>query len=367
MIRIPQNIQSLRAYKSGKTISQIIDEFSLTQTAILWNNENSFGCSPKAIVKMREVLNDLNLYPDPQSTSLCAKIAEVNHIKPTQVVIGNGSEGLLQNIIRAFCQGKDEVLTFQGTFVIIYVWSQLNDTLCKKIPLTNTYDFDLQSMLKQMTKNTKIIYLSNPNNPTGAMISDENLRSFMTQVPKDVLVVLDEAYYEYAREISEIYPNSISLNYPNMLTIRTFSKVYGLAGIRVGYAMGPENLISTLMRVKLTFEPSVIAQAAGEGAIDDDAFLQKTVVNNRKQLKLFYKVFDRLNISYVPSFANFVMIDMGKPEIAQELFEKLLHKGVFVRLIAAFGLPHCIRITIGTPEENQFFLTALESIIIPRD
>tara|TARA_B100001093_G_scaffold497426_1_gene544329 strand:- start:29 stop:1120 length:1092 start_codon:yes stop_codon:yes gene_type:complete len=363
MIRIPKNIESLEAYKPGKTISQIIDELSLTRTAVLWNNENNFGCSPKAKKKMNEVLDDLHLYPDPHSISLCSKIAKINNIKSTQVVVGNGSEGLLQNIIRAFCEGQDEVLTFHGTFVIIYVWSKLNDTLCKKVSLTDTYEFDLQSILDQITSNTKIIYLSNPNNPTGTIISTEILRSFMAKVPKDIIVVLDEAYYEYAREISEVYPNSISHNYSNMLTLRTFSKVYGLAGMRIGYAMGPQDLISSLMKVKLTFEPSIIAQAAGEGAIEDYTFIEKTVVNNREQLQLFYQTFDRLNISYVPSFANFVMIDMVKPEIANDLFKKLLNKGVFVRVITSFGLPHCIRITIGTPKENELFLATLESII----
>lgn len=363
MIRIPDNIQELKAYKPGKSIAQIVEEFNLTRTAVLWNNENNFGCSPKAKLKMAEAMDDLYLYSDPLSTSLRTQIACANGIQPAQVVVGNGSEGILQNLMRAFCRGNDEVLTFQGTFVIIYVWSKLNDTPCKKVPLTDAYGFDLNPILDQITDKTKVVYLSNPNNPTGAMITEKALRDFMTKVPEHILVVVDEAYYEYAKVITEDYPDSIRMNYPNVLTLRTFSKAYGLAGMRVGYAMGPEELIEPLMRVKLTFEPSSLAQAAGEGALEDVDFLAKTVQNNKEQLPLFYKAFEELEVTYVSSFANFVMIDMQTSENAQNLFEELLKKGVFVRVLAAFGLPHCIRITVGTPEENLFCIEMMNEVL----
>lgn len=362
MIRIPENIQELKAYKPGKSIAEIVEELNLTKTAVLWNNENNFGCSPKAKEAMTKEMDGLFLYSDPLSTQLREKIAANNGIASNQVVVGNGSEGIMQNMMRAFCSGEDEVLTFQGTFVIIYVWSKLNDSPCKMVPLTKDYGFDLNPILDQITEKTKVIYLSNPNNPTGAMISEQALRNFMSKVPEHILVVVDEAYYEYAKVITDDYPDSIRLGLPNVLTLRTFSKAYGLAGMRVGYAMGPKELIDPLMRVKLTFEPSSLAQAAGEGALDDIDFLAKTVSNNKEQLPHFYKVFDELGIRYVPSFANFVMIDMKTPEKAQWLFEELLKRGVFVRVIAAFGLPHCIRITVGTPEENAFCIEILQGI-----
>lgn len=363
MIRIPENIQELKAYKPGKSISEIVDELGLTRTAVLWNNENNFGCAPNAKLKMAEAMDELYLYSDPLSTRLRTKIANLNGISPDQVAVGNGSEGIMQNMMRAFCKDDDEVLTFQGTFVIIYVWSKLNDTACKTVPLTKDYGFDLNPILDQITDKTKVIYLSNPNNPTGAMISESALRDFMSKVPKHILVVVDEAYYEYAKVITAEYPDSIRMNYPNILTLRTFSKAYGLAGMRVGYAMGAKELIEPLMRVKLTFEPSSLAQAAGEGALDDVDFLEKTVENNKQQLQLFYSAFDELGISYVPSFANFVMIDLGTAEKANDLFGKLLKQGVFVRVIAAFGLPHCIRITVGTPEENDYCIEKIKELI----
>jgi histidinol-phosphate aminotransferase len=363
MIRIPDNIQELTAYKPGKSIEQIVEELNLTKTAVLWNNENNFGCSPKAKIKMAEAMDHLYLYSDPLSTPLRTQIARENGIQPEQVVVGNGSEGIMQNLMRAFCKGDDEVLTFQGTFVIIYVWSMLNDTPCKKVPLTDAYGFDLNPILEQITDKTKVIYLSNPNNPTGAMISEKALRDFMTKVPEHILVVIDEAYYEYASVITAEYPDSIRMNYSNVLTLRTFSKAYGLAGMRVGYAMGHVDLIEPLMRVKLTFEPSSLAQAAGEGALEDVDFLANTVQNNKEQLPVFYKAFDEMSVTYVPSFANFVMIDIGTPEKATQVFEDLLKKGVFVRVLAAFGLPHCIRITVGTPEENAFCIEMMKEVL----
>lgn len=363
MIQIPDNIQELKAYKPGKSIAEIVHEFSLTKTAVLWNNENNFGCSPKAKQKIREAANELYLYSDPLSLKLRTQIAKHNGVTTEQVVVGNGSEGIMQNMMRAFCNGDDEVLTFQGTFVIIYVWSKLNSTPCKKVSLTKDYGFDLNQILQQITEKTKIIYLSNPNNPTGAMITEEALSNFMTKVPENILVVVDEAYYEYAKLLSELYPDSIRMNYPNMLTLRTFSKAYGLAGMRLGYAMGAKELIDPLMRVKLTFEPSSLAQAAGLGALEDNDFLEKTVLNNKQQLQLFYNTFQELGINYVPSFANFIMIDMGTADKAKTLFDSLLKRGVFVRVIAAFGLPHCIRITIGTPEENKFCIETIRALM----
>ena len=363
MIRIPDNIHELKAYKPGKSIAQIVEELKLTKTAILWNNENNFGCSPKAKSRMAEAMDNLYLYSDPLSTSLRTQIARENGIQADQVVVGNGSEGIMQNLMRAFCKGDDEVLTFKGTFVIIYVWSMLNDTPCKKVPLSDVYGFDLNLIIEQITDKTKVIYLSNPNNPTGAMISENALRDFMTKVPDHILVVIDEAYYEYAIAITKEYPDSIRMNYSNVLTLRTFSKAYGLAGMRVGYAMGHIDLIEPLMRVKLTFEPSSLAQAAGEGALADVDFLTKTVQNNKEQLPIFYKAFDEMAVTYVPSFANFVMIDMRTPEKASQVFEGLLKQGVFVRVLAAFGLPHCIRITIGTPEENAFCIEMIKEVL----
>jgi histidinol-phosphate aminotransferase len=352
MVRLPEHIEKLSNYKPGKPIEEIIKELGLTRTAILWNNENNFGASPKALDAMRRALDTTHLYPDPLSTDLRTKLAARLGKKPENIVVSNGSEGLLMNILKAFCQGDDELLTSDGSFVIIYVWSMINNIPVVRVPLTSDYRYDMKAMAEKIGPKTKIVYLSNINNPTGAMITEEELHTFMKKVPEHVLVIVDEAYFEFSKGANSDFPDSTTMSYKNVITLRTFSKSYGIAGIRIGYGIAEPELIDPLVKVKLTFEPSNIAQAAGIGALDDEEFLQKTIKNNNEGLQYFYREFERLGLKFVPSFGNFVMIDMGTAERVQEVFKLLMERGVFVRPLVAFGLPHCIRITVGTPEDN---------------
>lgn len=362
-VKVPQHIQDLKSYNPGKTVSELVKQYNLGEIAVLWNNENNFGTSPKAVEAMQAVLKDSYLYPDPLSMKLREKIARQIGKNSQNIVVGNGSEGLLMNIFKAFCKDDDQILTSEGTFVITYVWSQINDLDCKKVPMTLDYRYDAEGIVNAVDDNTKIVYLANSNNPTGSMITKAELRFIMENVPPHVLVIADEAYFEYSVVLSDEFADSTKFDYPNLITLRTFSKAYGIAGVRVGYAIGDEKIISTLLKVKLTFEPSNVAQAAGIGALKDDEFLQKTVGNNSKGLAFLYQNLDRLGVKYIPSYANFVMIDFEDEKKASRITQNLLERGVFVRLLPAFRLPHCIRVSVGLPEENELFIRKLEEVI----
>lgn len=359
MVKIPQNIEDLKSYKPGKPIDQIIEEYGLTETAILWNNENNFGPSPKAMEHLTNSISNSHLYPDPACLELRGLIADKNGVNIENVAVGNGSESIFNNLFNSFFESGDELLTCEGTFVAVYIWAQANKVKVKTVPLTDTYNFDLDALIDNIDDKTKAIYLSNPNNPTGAMISGNELVKFIEKVPSHVIVIVDEAYYEYAVDLSSDYPDSTQMRYDNVLTLRTFSKAYGIAAIRIGYAIASERMIEALMKVKLTFEPSNVAQAAGIGAIQDTDYLKKTVENNTHELHYYYRELHKLGYKYIPSYANFIMLDLESPERVNVLFEELMKRGVFVRPLRAFGLPHCLRITVGLPTENRLCLKAL--------
>ncbi|MGB0402594.1 MAG: histidinol-phosphate transaminase [Salibacteraceae bacterium] len=362
MIGIPKNIEDLKSYKPGKPISQIIEEFGLEEVAVLWNNENNFGPSPLAMEELQASMSSSHLYPDPACLKLRGLIAEANNLNIEDVAVGNGSESIFNNMFNAFFKTGDELLTCEGTFVAVYIWAKANNVNVRTVPLTETYNFNLDALLKNIDDNTKAIYLSNPNNPTGSMITESELKGFIEKVPPHIMVIVDEAYFEFAQDLSSDYPDSTRFRWDNVLTLRTFSKAYGIAAIRIGYALGNPRLIEALMKVKLTFEPSNVAQAAGIGAIRDKDYLHKTVNNNTHELHYYYRELHKMGYKYIPSYANFIMLDFGNDEMVNQVTESLMRKGVFVRALRAFGLPHCLRISVGLPEENRLCIKALSEI-----
>lgn len=359
MVLIPQNIEELVSYKPGKPVKQLIAELALTEWAILWNNENNLGASPNVKQAIADAAQRIHLYPDPASIALREKIAALNSASMENVVVGNGSESILDNVFRAFFDAGDELLTCEGTFVAVYIWAKSNKVPVQKLPLARGYRFDVEHLASSVTAKTKAIYISNPNNPTGAMITRSELDFLVEHVPPHVLIIVDEAYYEYAQALSPEYPDSFTLRHPNVLTLRTLSKAYGLAGMRLGYALGPAPLIQALSKVKMTFAPSNIAQAAGIAALEDQAHLQKAVALNASALQQFYPALHDAELEYVPSFGNFVMLDLHSAEAAQACVASMMKKGVFVRQLPAFGLPHCVRVSTGTEEENALFVRSL--------
>lgn len=360
MIKISKNIEELIPYKAGKPIQEIRRELQTSQLAKLASNENSFGPSPKALNAITDALNELHWYPEPSALDACKILARYNGVNPENIMLANGSESILSYILKAFTRYGDELITSNGTFIGVYVLAKIYDLDCRRVPLTKEYSFDLEAIFKQISDKTKVIYLANPNNPTGTMISESELNRFIQKVPKDILIILDEAYAEFAIAADPCYPISQKVRADNVIVLRTFSKAYGLAGMRIGYCIANDKITETLMKIKLPFEPSVLAQKAGIAAIDDTDFLNQTIENNNKGLRYFYEQFTDMAVNYVHSYANFIMLDLKTEEKVNQLTKELFKGAVIVRPLAAFGLPNAMRITVGTMEENTMAIDAFK-------
>lgn len=360
MIEIQAHIESLKSYNPGKTIEEYRSEFGFKNTAVLWNNENNTGVPQKAIDRMQKAATAVNVYPDPLSTELRSRLATLNSVKPGNIVVGNGSESILSNLYRAFCTEGDEMVTCAGTFVAVYIWAQSHNVTVKKVPLNNEFGFDLNQMREAVSPKTKILYISNANNPTGTALNETDLKAFIAGIPKNILVVIDEAYFEYSQKLMPDYPDTSNLLAENVITLRTFSKAYGLAGVRLGYAVGPERLIDALNKVRMTFEPSLMTQEAGIGALEDHTFLNATLKLNSEWIQKFHDIIDEKGWARSKSVTNFVMINLETEKRAEEFTLFMLKNGVFVRRLPAFGLPHCVRISTGTQRENEYFCEIFE-------
>jgi histidinol-phosphate aminotransferase len=356
---VPPYIESLRPYEAGRTIESVRQQYGLTRIAKLASNENPLGTSPKAIEAMRRTLDGLNLYPN-GGLDLRTVLAEEFDVRVENVIAGSGSEGIMSNIIRAFLCDEDEVLTTESAFIGFQVLARSRGVKYRTVPYRD-WTYDLSAMAAQINPNTKIIYLANPNNPTGTIFTRHQFDEFYKAVPERVLIILDEAYFEYAKD-NPRYPDSMHYRYDNVITLRTFSKVYGLAGARIGYGFAHDELIRNLLKVKLPFEPSAPAQAAGIGALADKEFLHRSLELNARGLRYLAEGLADLGMTVVPSEANFLMTVMPSEAEAARIFEELLRQGVVVRPLKAFGLPHCLRISTGTDEDNQLCVEAMRRV-----
>ncbi|WP_258103168.1 histidinol-phosphate transaminase [Marinoscillum sp. MHG1-6] len=352
MIKIPPFIQQLKPYKAGLSIEQLAREKNLTRIVKLASAENPLGPSPMAMKAINSSLTGLHRYTDPSSYNLVQAIAKKYGIQPNHIICGHGTDSLLAYIVSAFTTEDDEIITSEGTFIGMYVSIRKMGRKLIQVPMNN-HGFNLDGILKAINEKTMMIYIANPNNPTGTMIDRKTFESFMDQVPNHIMVVLDEAYTAYASE-NESYPNGVAYDYPNMVVTRTFSKVYGLAGLRVGFAVGPDHVIEALYKVKLPFEPNNLAQAAAIAALDDEAFLKQTIELNKQSLNILYKCFDDLGIEYVRSHTNFILMLMPTEKFAEEFASGCLNRGLIVRHVDTFGIPQGIRINSGTIEETEF-------------
>jgi histidinol-phosphate aminotransferase len=267
----------------------------------------------------------------------------------------------MSNIIRTFLCDEDEVLTTESAFIGFQVLAKSRGVAYRTVPY-DSWHYDLKALAAAVNERTKIIYLANPNNPTGTIFSRQEFDAFYRHVPERVLIILDEAYFEYAKD-NPLYPDSMHYRYDNVITLRTFSKIYGLAGIRIGYGFAHEALISNLLKVKLPFEPSTLAQAAGIAALGDREFLHRSLELNARGIRLLTEELQKSGLQVVPSEANFVMIVLPEAKDADMLFEHMLQSGVIVRPLKAFGLPNCIRISTGTDEENEMCVATLKRVL----
>ena len=358
---VPSYIQNLANYVPGKAIKEVQRELGLDHVDKLASNENSLGPSPKAIEAMANSLSGLHRYPDISGFELRTKLANRFNIKIENVILGGGSEGIMSTIMRTFLLSDDEIVSAANSFIGFRVLANASGRKVHWVPMKN-YRYDLEAMAEKVTDYTKIIYIANPDNPTGTYITREEFEEFYGHVPERVLIILDEAYYEFAQS-RDNYPDSMTYRYDNIITLRTFSKAYGLAGLRIGYGFAHDELIRNLMKVKEPFSPSLIAHTAGSAAMDDIKFLEKTLAINNDGYIFLQKELTSLGIETIPSVANFLTSIWETNTEALDITQSLLKKGVIVRNLKAFGWPNCIRISIGTADENGRFIDALKSIL----
>ena len=359
MSLVPPYIESLRPYEAGRSIEDVQREFGVSNVAKLASNENPLGTSPLATQAIGACLGKLNLYPN-GGLDLRRTLAEQYDLNVENVIAGSGSEGIMSNIIRTFLTDEDEVLTTDAAFIGFQVLAKSRGVKYRTAPYRD-WHYDLEALAGAINDRTKIVYLANPNNPTGTIFTRHEFDRFYQHVPTRVLIILDEAYFEYAKD-NPRYPDSMHYRYDNVITLRTFSKVYGLAGVRIGYGFAHQELIANLLKVKLPFEPSTVAQAAGIAALADKEFLHRSLELNARGLKFLTDSLRELGYTVVPSEANFVMLALGSEEQASRLFEDLMRAGIVIRPLKSFGLPACVRISTGLDEDNYRCVEAIQKL-----
>jgi histidinol-phosphate aminotransferase len=355
---IPGYIRGLPAYVPGKPIEEVERELKI-RAVKLASNENPLGPSPLAVEAVKRALAESNRYPEGGSKRLREALAGRHSVTPEQIFIGLGSSEVIDLASRALLRPGLEGITSQGTFALFPIAIRASGARLTLVPLRN-FTFDLSAMAGAITAETRIIYLANPNNPTGTAFGAGELDAFLARVPEEVLVVLDEAYCEYVERAD--YPKSIELfrRHDNLLILRTFSKVYGLAGLRIGYGIGRSGLVTELNKLRTPFNVSNLAQAAALAALDDAEHVRRSVESNRAGRKQLAEGFARLGLTPAPSDTNFVFLELG-PETSP-ICEELLRRGVIVRPLGWMGLPEAVRITVGRPEENEKCLAAMGDV-----
>jgi histidinol-phosphate aminotransferase len=362
---VPEHVRNLRGYTPGKSLRQAQQE-SHVNCIKLASNENPFGPSPMAVQAMQAALAESNFYPDNDALELRQKLAERHRVQPEQVVPAAGSTALLGIIARTLLSPGLNAITSERSFIVYPIATQAAGGQLIQVPMRSD-GFDLKAIAAAIDQHTRIIYISNPNNPTGTLIPAQELDRFFEQIPEQVIVILDEAYFDFAQyfAVSRGVDCSHALDYVSrgrkVVVLRTFSKAHGLAGIRVGYGIGPPELMSYFARMRTTFSLSVAAQAGALAALDDDAHIQKTLKNNAEQAQRLIAGIAELGYHPIPTWANFLYCELG--DDAAAVAQRLQADGVIVRPLAPWGAPTAMRITIGTPEQNDIFLMAFKKVM----
>ncbi len=355
---VRKNILKIKSYVAGKPIEETKRELGLKEVIKLASNENPLGASPLALKAANKALKGVNRYPDSNSFYLKIRLARSLKVKPSNIVLGNGSDESIDTIIKTFVEEDENIITADVTFLEYEIISKVNNRKITKVPLKD-FKYDLEAIKKKINKKTKLIFIANPNNPTGTYVNRKKLEAFIKSLPSKVLLVLDEAYDVFI-DVKD-FPRGLSYINKNVIVLKTFSKAYGLAGLRVGYAVLNEKLAFYMEKVRQPFNVNLIAQAAALASLDDNKFLSCTrqlVLSGKRYL---YEQLLALGISYVPSVANFILIDLKRD--GEVVFKEMLKYGVIVRDMKQYNLDNFIRVTIGTSEENRKFIQALKKVL----
>jgi len=362
---VPEHVRNLSGYTPGKSLRQARQE-SHVSCIKMASNENPFGPSPKAMQAMQTALAESNFYPDNDAIELRRRLAEYHKVQPEQIVPTAGSTALLGIVARTLLSPGLNAVTSERSFIVYPIATQAAGGRLIQVPMRSD-GFDLNAIAAAVDQHTRIIYISNPNNPTGTLLPAKELDHFLDELPEHVIVILDEAYYDFAQyfAVRRSIDYSHALDYVNqgrkVVVLRTFSKAHGLAGVRVGYGIGPAELISYFARMRTTFSVSVVAQAAALAALDDEAHTHKTLKNNAEQAERLLAGIAELGYRPVPTWANFLYCELG--DEATAVAKRLQAEGVIVRPLGPWGAPSAIRITIGTPEQNDIFLRAFRKVM----
>ena len=360
-MKISPFLENLPVYQPGRPIEEVARELGLDPDGIikLASNENPLGPSRLGLAAMRQALKQVNLYPDGNAFYLKQKLAAKLGVTPANLILGNGSNEVIELIGHALLVPGAEVVVSQYCFAVYPIVTALFGAKLVVVPAKN-HAHDLDAMLAAITPNTRVVFVANPNNPTGTTASREELARFVNAVPANVLLALDEAYIEFLNEPLDLLPEIRNGSKPNLLLMRTFSKIYGLAGTRIGYGIGHPDFIAALEKIRQPFNINSVAQAGALAALDDTKHVEKTRKINSRGLRLYARTFRKLGLEFVPSQANFILVRVGD---GQRVFGELQKLGVIVRPMGGYQLPEWIRISIGTPKENKRCLEALKSVL----
>ncbi len=359
-LSVPDYILELKPYSPGKPLEELEREYGISDSIKLASNENPLGPSPLSVKAIQDAIKKLNRYPDGSGHDLVNNIAKKLGVATENIVLGNGSDEIIGMITRALLRPGDEAIMPYPSFLMYNIMVCCAGATPVQVPL-KSFSVDLDGIREKISSKTRMIFICNPNNPTGTVVSKKDFKDFLQSIPDGVLIVVDEAYIEFVRDKSCVR----SIDYLDsgiaLVILRTFSKAYGLAGLRIGYGIMPQEIANLLNSVRQPFNANSLAQAGADAALEDKAFLEKTVSLVHEELDFLYTSLDRMNIKYFPTQANFFLIDVGKN--ADEVFEKMLRQGVIVRSMTSYGYPEYIRINVGLKEENVRFLNALEKIL----
>lgn len=358
---VRKEVLQFEPYIPGKPIAELKREFNVETVYKLASNENSVGASRKSIEKLRKILDDIHRYPDSICFDLRKILAEKLQVNQNNVLFGNGSDEIIEILGKTFLNYGDEIVTSEHSFVRYKMSADLMGGITRTAKMTKDLVVDCDEILKLITAKTKLIFIGNPNNPTGTYIKKADFEKFMQKVPDDVLVVMDEAYYEFANENAD-YPDTMQMQskYKNIIILRTFSKLFGLAGLRVGYMIADKEIVSVVDRIRPPFNVNIIAQAVAIESLYDAEHTEKTLKLISDGKKFLYQEFEKLDIKYLPTAANFILF---KAKFGgRKVFQDLLKKGVIIRAVDEYDLADYARVTIGTQEENENFVKALKEI-----
>ncbi len=361
--RIRPNVLGMTPYSPGKPVDEVKRELGLERVVKLASNENPLGPSPKAVAAVQTAAAKMHVYPDGAAHTLRVKLSEKFGVGPKQVLVGNGSDELIHLLGLVLLDQGDEMMMGDPSFSRYDAAAYLAPANLVKVPLDADYRHDLPAMARAITPQTRLVWVANPNNPTGTVVRKGEVDRFLDEVPEDVVVALDEAYFEFAEGIDD-FPNSIDYvqaGRPNVVGLRTFSKAYGLAGIRVGYGFAPPAIADAIERAREPFDVNALAQVAAVAALDDDEHLRNTVETNGRGLKALAEAFEAVGARPLESFANFVYADLGQP--ARPVFDALLRRGVITRPGDVLGNPTCLRVSVGTDEEMAIFTKELREVM----